>query len=371
MLQDISTANGGVTKFISSPISNQSEEFDYASLYSVFPPKTSLLSSLIPSDCSTEDDSHNTTTIELASRSPLYSCVVIDHGNPLDRHNLCLFLLRKAAREIESLRQENINLRVTNIGLNKRWSLIAQAVLQNGLILAPSDCTALTASSSSSFVTNGFHPMCTGEAMASERQARDEVPGESPASVIESSRVETMNGERVSLPKSISVRFNGYLKTVENGRVKTGRIRSHKRINNVNPVNVLQKVYVAGGKTEEHPVGLEVYTQGMFKTELCNKWQMSGGACSYGDHCQFAHGIGELRPVIRHPRYKTQPCRMILAGDPCPYGHRCHFRHSLTDQERLLRRPFKPTSVNLYRQSIATGHNWMTTKKRTMAINFG
>ncbi|KAL6966017.1 hypothetical protein U1Q18_045826, partial [Sarracenia purpurea var. burkii] len=45
---------------------------------------------------------------------------------------------------------------------------------------------------------------------------------------------------------------------------------------------------------------------------------------------QFAHGIGELRLVICHPRYKTQPYRMILAGDPCPYGHRCHFRHSLT-----------------------------------------
>nr|CAD1834206.1 unnamed protein product [Ananas comosus var. bracteatus] len=88
-----------------------------------------------------------------------------------------------------------------------------------------------------------------------------------------------------------------------------------------------------GGGQGEGPgkegMELEVYNQGMFKTELCNKWEESG-ECPYGEHCQFAHGIGELRPVIRHPRYKTEVCRMVLAGDACPYGHRCHFRHALS-----------------------------------------
>lgn len=96
-----------------------------------------------------------------------------------------------------------------------------------------------------------------------------------------------------------------------------------------------QRVYVPGGKREEEALEFDVYNQGMFKTELCNKWQETG-KCPYGDNCQFAHGITELRPVIRHPRYKTEVCRMVLAGDTCPYGHRCHFRHSLTEQERLL-----------------------------------
>lgn len=101
-----------------------------------------------------------------------------------------------------------------------------------------------------------------------------------------------------------------------------------------------QKVYVRvpgvnnGEKTEEEAaLELEVYNQGMFKTELCNKWQETG-TCPYGDHCRFAHGITELRPVIRHPRYKTEVCRMIMTGGRCPYGHRCHFRHSLTQEER-------------------------------------
>lgn len=86
---------------------------------------------------------------------------------------------------------------------------------------------------------------------------------------------------------------------------------------------------------EASTLEFEVYAQGMFRTELCNKWQETG-SCPYGEHCQFAHGIAELRPVIRHPRYKTEICRMILAGGTCPYGHRCHFRHALTPQDYSL-----------------------------------
>ncbi|KAI3973667.1 hypothetical protein MKW92_050652 [Papaver armeniacum] len=81
------------------------------------------------------------------------------------------------------------------------------------------------------------------------------------------------------------------------------------------------------------PLELDACVQGMYKTELCNKWEQTGG-CRYGHRCQFAHGIGELRPVLRHPRYKTEVCRGVLNGGFCPYGHRCHFRHVLTDQEK-------------------------------------
>ncbi|KAJ4824051.1 hypothetical protein Tsubulata_049509, partial [Turnera subulata] len=78
------------------------------------------------------------------------------------------------------------------------------------------------------------------------------------------------------------------------------------------------KVYIRGrNKEEEEALELEVYKQGATKTELYNKWQETG-ACPYGDQCQFAHSIKELRPVIRHPRYKTEVCRMVLSGDTCP-----------------------------------------------------
>ncbi|KAA8532635.1 hypothetical protein F0562_032549 [Nyssa sinensis] len=150
---------------------------------------------------------------------------------------------------------------------------------------------------------------------------------------------------RVSLPKSISVRSKGYLKALQAGGSNGDRVRAPNRIKTVSPVNETQKVYVNGGKKEEQPVELEVFNQGMLKTELCNKWQETG-ACPYGDHCQFAHGIGELRPVLRHPRYKTEVCRMVLAGDRCPYGHRCHFRHTLTDEEKLMI-PLRPRVVKV------------------------
>ncbi|XP_044322968.1 putative zinc finger CCCH domain-containing protein 21, partial [Triticum aestivum] len=55
-------------------------------------------------------------------------------------------------------------------------------------------------------------------------------------------------------------------------------------------------------KGDGEVVELEAYRQGTQKTELCNKWE--GGACSYGGRCRFAHGLQEMRPVIRHPRYK-------------------------------------------------------------------
>ncbi|CAN6289701.1 unnamed protein product [Urochloa humidicola] len=77
-----------------------------------------------------------------------------------------------------------------------------------------------------------------------------------------------------------------------------------------------------GGEVEE-----EAYRQGAMKTELCNKWER--GACPYDRRCRFAHGMEELRPVIRHPRYKTLACQLFAAASGCPYGHRCHFRHSL------------------------------------------
>ncbi|KAI5057164.1 hypothetical protein GOP47_0027179 [Adiantum capillus-veneris] len=76
------------------------------------------------------------------------------------------------------------------------------------------------------------------------------------------------------------------------------------------------------------------FSQGMYKTEMCNKWLRSMGQyCPYGDKCQFAHGSRELRPVLRHRRYKTILCRMVAAGEPCPYEHRCHFRHVIYPHE--------------------------------------
>ncbi|KAF6266090.1 hypothetical protein COO60DRAFT_1251098, partial [Scenedesmus sp. NREL 46B-D3] len=62
------------------------------------------------------------------------------------------------------------------------------------------------------------------------------------------------------------------------------------------------------------------------QTELCRSW-LDTGSCRYGVRCQFAHGHPELRPVVRPPKYKTQPCRTFSMTGSCPYGARCNFLH--------------------------------------------
>ncbi|KAK8636661.1 hypothetical protein V6N13_124403 [Hibiscus sabdariffa] len=246
------------------------------------------------------------------------------HQDMINRHNLCLTRLREAAKEAEALRQENSSLRSFNRDLNKQLSALIQASFQNHF--SPSDYNTTPFE-----LVNALRGLCLGSDGVGEADISDD-----PTSVMEGA----VDVERVMLPKSISVRSNGYLKMMNQaGASHRGKTRGPTRTGNTSQlsgaVNVQQKVYVQGGKKEEEPLELEVYNQGMFKTELCNKWQETG-ACPYGDHCQFAHGIEELRPVIRHPRYKTEVCRMVLAGDVCPYGHRCHFRHALTEQEKFM-----------------------------------
>lgn len=48
---------------------------------------------------------------------------------------------------------------------------------------------------------------------------------------------------------------------------------------------------------------------GLYKTELCRSWEEKG-SCRYGPKCQFAHGEDEIRKVARHPKYKTEICRV-------------------------------------------------------------
>ncbi|XP_035679803.1 mRNA decay activator protein ZFP36L2-like [Branchiostoma floridae] len=64
-----------------------------------------------------------------------------------------------------------------------------------------------------------------------------------------------------------------------------------------------------------------------YKTELCRPFE-ENGHCKYGDKCQFAHGVHELRTLARHPKYKTELCRTFHTIGFCPYGPRCHFIHN-------------------------------------------
>ncbi|MPC70968.1 Zinc finger protein 36, C3H1 type-like 1 [Portunus trituberculatus] len=58
-----------------------------------------------------------------------------------------------------------------------------------------------------------------------------------------------------------------------------------------------------------------------YKTELCRSFEESGD-CRFGQACTFAHGLRELRAVLRHPRYKTDLCRTYHGAGYCQYGAR-------------------------------------------------
>lgn len=72
-----------------------------------------------------------------------------------------------------------------------------------------------------------------------------------------------------------------------------------------------------------------------YKTELCRPFE-ENGTCKYGDKCQFAHGMKELRSMARHPKYKTELCRTFHSTGLCPYGPRCHFIHNSEEAKKNL-----------------------------------
>ncbi|GJX14512.1 zinc finger CCCH domain-containing protein 14-like protein [Tanacetum coccineum] len=314
-----------------------SDEFDYScgELFnpnndnsnnnsSIFPPKfisQSQLSYSSPSDCSFDDDALFSANAIATENCLSQASFILDYQQLYNCYTMCLTTLQDSVKEVEALRDENESLRVANAELLNRLSLFSNSTRMMSSFVP-------NVRSSSASLTGEFSRLGIGSAFCESNNNGEEFPSVSPTSVIEPNQFVRGDQRVLSMPKSISVRSKGYLKSV----ATTQRpIRQQ---------NTNQRVRVAGEKKAGEGMEFEVYNQGMSKTELCNKWQETG-ACPYGDNCHFAHGISELRPVIRHPRYKTEVCRMVLAGDICPYGHPfvicfCHFRHSLTNEELLM-----------------------------------
>ncbi|KAB2073447.1 hypothetical protein ERO13_A07G074800v2 [Gossypium hirsutum] len=274
------TTTTTIANYVSPPLSPPLEDLtsDFSTMYDfIFSSTLPESLSITPSTCSSSsDDLKQLVPGDVSTEDRLNQArLILEYQQLCDHFDLCVSRLQALKGEVEKLRRENNDLRVANIELIKLLSQSSQAAMIN----------------------RNLH----WEKVADLNEKRWE------------------RGLKKSLPKSLSFNSCNHMQRV------------------VNPPP--PRVHVAPvTRREEKGIEMEVYNQGMVKTELCNKWQQTG-TCPYADHCQFAHGITELRPVIRHPRYKTQVCRMILAGEACPYGHRCHFRHSLTEQEELLISP--------------------------------
>lgn len=140
------------------------------------------------------------------------SCLVQKHQDTVNRYSMCFARLVEISKDIEALRQENSQLRAANIELQRQLNLIlashhSQFDGSSGH-MTPFDMVNLN-------VFSGFH---TGHNYGDGKEnfpnnQEQEVLDESPTSVIENNSAIPV--ERFSLPKSISVRSNGYLKMAQ------------------------------------------------------------------------------------------------------------------------------------------------------------
>jgi len=70
--------------------------------------------------------------------------------------------------------------------------------------------------------------------------------------------------------------------------------------------------------------------RGFTKTKICHSWKESG-YCIYGENCNFAHGLRELRMLPeQHKKLKNVTYKIFLAGC-CLSGSRCRFSHAVFD----------------------------------------
>lgn len=72
----------------------------------------------------------------------------------------------------------------------------------------------------------------------------------------------------------------------------------------------------------------------LYKTELCESFTTKG-SCKYGNKCQFAHGLHELKFKPRANNFRTKPCINWTKLGYCPYGKRCCFKHGNDQDIRL------------------------------------
>uniref|UniRef100_UPI00398E6D0E mRNA decay activator protein ZFP36L2 n=1 Tax=Pristiophorus japonicus TaxID=55135 RepID=UPI00398E6D0E len=123
------------------------------------------------------------------------------------------------------------------------------------------------------------------------------------------------------------------------------RLQQHQQQQPLSPLHLVQQQQ----QQQKQPGGGQVNST-RYKTELCRPFEESG-TCKYGDKCQFAHGMHELRSLTRHPKYKTELCRTFHTIGFCPYGPRCHFIHNAEE-----RRQAPPCNNNSFHSSSSSHH---------------
>ena len=66
-------------------------------------------------------------------------------------------------------------------------------------------------------------------------------------------------------------------------------------------------------------------SEARIKTELCRNWE--SGTCEYGDKCNFAHGLHELRDKLVTKSVREK-CENYFKHGYCISGSKCLFSHN-------------------------------------------
>ena len=233
MQTDSSSSTVTANTMSASPFKSQlfhPNDVVYSSLYS--PPTYS-------------SDSLNSDSVSNSNRL-YHSRTVQEHQENVNRNSLYLTRLREATGEVEALRQENSHLHVVNRELNKQLSLLIHALLRSS-----ATSNDFTTAASFSALDAAFRRLRIGGGGMNEGSDHDHdqipwddvaaVPDliESPTSVIESGRLQNADVERFSLPKSISVRSNGYLNNNPAHHQPAGSTRTNRTATRPRPASPL------------------------------------------------------------------------------------------------------------------------------------
>lgn len=160
------------------------------------------------------------------------SCFIQKQQDMVNRHNMCLTRLLETSKEVEALQQENGQLRAVNNELQKQLDqIVIQASLENRFGGVGGGCggSAGQTPPSAAFehLAHAFRSFQIGDGKENcadwntnninnmnDKEMQEVSDHASPTSVIESNNG-NVEVERYSLPKSISVRSNGYLKLAQ------------------------------------------------------------------------------------------------------------------------------------------------------------
>lgn len=83
----------------------------------------------------------------------------------------------------------------------------------------------------------------------------------------------------------------------------------------------------------------------LYKTELCESFTTKGN-CKYGNKCQFAHGLQELKIKPRATNFRTKPCINWTKLGYCPYGKRCCFKHGNDQDIKVYTQARRPKNLH-------------------------